>query len=249
VYIAVPYWLAVWGSQKGDELENPFYVEMLGFIVLCLVCLGLLENTLNLQSSISASKTIHAKALTKIVCSPTRLFDCSSSGSILSRFSKDISICDSQIPIRLTEFCQISMTVAGSFIAILIGNPFMTILLLPMVGFIAYIYRSTIDATQYHQSKYLSSKGPIFTQITTTFSSLFSLRAYRLQSYLKTLMMQALSVNNQAYFAYQASVRLMQFATEMSGNLFLIISIFLTVALRYYFPPQLWRLVLLLSCP
>jgi ABC-type multidrug transport system fused ATPase/permease subunit len=23
-YIAVPYWLAVWGSQKGDELENPF---------------------------------------------------------------------------------------------------------------------------------------------------------------------------------------------------------------------------------
>jgi ABC-type multidrug transport system fused ATPase/permease subunit len=236
VYIAVPYWLAVWGSQEGSELENPFYVEVLGYIVLCLVCLGLLQNTLNCQSAISASKNIHAKALTKIVCSPTRLFDSSSSGSILSRFSKDISLCDSQIPIRLTEVSQMIMTLAGCFIAILIGNPFMTILLLPFVGVLAYIYRSSIVATQYHQSKYLNSKGPIFTQITTTFNSLFSLRAYRLQSYFKTLMTRTLSVNNQAYFAYHASSRIMQFATEITGNLYLIISIFLTVALRSYFP-------------
>jgi ABC-type multidrug transport system fused ATPase/permease subunit len=236
VYIAVPYWLAVWASQEGSELENPFYVEVLGYIVLCLASLGLLQNTLNFQSAITASKNIHAKALTKIVCSPTRLFDCNSSGSILSRFSKDISLCDSQIPIRLTEVCQMIMNLAGCFIAILIGNPFMTVLLLPFVGVLAYIYRSSIVETQYHQSKYLSSKVPIFTQITTTFSSLFSLRAYRLQSYFKTLMTRTLSANNQAYFGYHATSRIMQFATEMTGNLYLIMSIFLTVALRSYFP-------------
>jgi hypothetical protein len=135
VYIAVPYWLAVWGSQKGDELENPFYVEVLGYIVLCLACLGMLENTLNLQSSISASKKIHAKALTKIVCSPTRLFDSSKFNT--ESFLEGHQPMRSQIPIRYTELCQITMTVAGSFIAILIGNPFMTILLLPFVGFVA----------------------------------------------------------------------------------------------------------------
>jgi uncharacterized protein YpmS len=110
------------------------------------------------------------------------------------------------------------MNLAGCFIAILIGNPFMTVLLLPFVGVLAYIYRSSIVENQYHQSKYLSSKGPIFTQITTTFSSLFSLRAYRLQSYFKTLMTQALSVSNQAYFAYTASSRIMQFATEITST-------------------------------
>jgi hypothetical protein len=60
------------GFTVGDELENPFYVEVLGYIVLCLLGLGL-QNTLNSQSSISVLLKTHTKALFKIVWSSTIL--------------------------------------------------------------------------------------------------------------------------------------------------------------------------------
>jgi ATP-binding cassette subfamily C (CFTR/MRP) protein 1 len=111
----------------------------------------------------------------------------------------------------------------------------MTLLLLPVLVVLRYIYHKSITPTQYHQSRYISTKEPVFQQINTAFSSLFSMRAYKLQNYYQTLMAQALSTNNEAYFAYITTSRSMQFFTEMAGQVFVICSLFLAIWLRFYF--------------
>lgn len=230
--IAIPYWLAVWSSQTGAELENPFYIQVLGYIVLCLACIGFIENNICSQNAVSSARNMHRKALHKIVRSPVRFFDVNSSGTILNRFSKDASVCDSVLPYFFTEECQIVVVVIASAVAMMIGNPFITIAFLPAVGFLIYIYRTCVDPIQYHNSKYLATKGPCFSLITTSFCNLFSIRAYKLKPYFDRLMTQALSANNQAYFAYNSAARVMQYATDVTGNVYVIINIFLAVGLR-----------------
>lgn len=232
--MAIPYWLAVWGSQKGDELENPFYINVLGYIVLALGLCGLLQTNLNIQSLVSASKAMHRKALNKVVRSPTKFFDNNPSGAILSRFSKDTSISDTLLPPYFADLCQILITIIASATAMMIGNPFLAILFLPVVCNLAYIYRSCVGSTQYHHSRYLASKGPIFSLITTSFSSLFSMRSYKLQPFFRKLMENALSENNQAFFAYNGSIRFMQYCTEYTGHAFVIVNIYLAIGLREY---------------
>mmetsp|Transcript_25490 Transcript_25490/g.44404 ORF Transcript_25490/g.44404 Transcript_25490/m.44404 type:complete len:255 (+) Transcript_25490:2347-3111(+) len=128
---------------------------------------------------------------------------------------------------------MIKMLIAGS-LSMLIGNPFLAIIFIPDVLLILYVYRSGIDSVQYNQSSYLSLKGPIFTLINNTFNSLFSMRAYKLQPYFTHLMREAQFNNNNAWFNYNASVRYMQVFSEYSGNILVIVNIFVSIGLRGY---------------
>jgi len=92
LFVALPYWLAVWSSQEGDELDNPYYLEVLGYIVLLQAFFGFIQNNLSTQNSVTASQNIHKAALKKVVRSPTKFFDCNTSGRILNRFSKDTKV-------------------------------------------------------------------------------------------------------------------------------------------------------------
>jgi len=232
--IALPYWLAVWSSQEGDELENPYYIEVLGYIVLLLFFFGFIQNNLNLQNGVTASKNMHREALIKVIRSPTKFFDSNSSGTILSRFSKDTKVCDSFLPPYFCDLSQGLVLLLSSAVSMMIGNPFLAILFMPVVLMVFFIYRASISSTQYFQSKYLSLKGPIFTLVTSTFASLFSMRAYKLQGYFSQLMGNALSKNNHAWFCYNASVRYMQFNTEYVGNFFVLCNIFISIGIREY---------------
>mmetsp|Transcript_25484 Transcript_25484/g.44388 ORF Transcript_25484/g.44388 Transcript_25484/m.44388 type:complete len:446 (+) Transcript_25484:2348-3685(+) len=128
---------------------------------------------------------------------------------------------------------MIKMLIAGS-LSMLIGNPFLAIIFIPDVLLILYVYRSGIDSVQYNQSSYLSLKGPIFTLINNTFNSLFSMRAYKLQPYFTHLMKEAQFNNNNAWFNYNSAVRFMQAFSEYSGNLLVIVNIFVSTGLRGY---------------
>jgi hypothetical protein len=46
VYMAVPFWLAEWSTQDTEEAQDPYYVEVLGIIVLILVVSSLARNIL-----------------------------------------------------------------------------------------------------------------------------------------------------------------------------------------------------------
>jgi ATP-binding cassette subfamily C (CFTR/MRP) protein 4 len=234
VSLAVPYWLAIWSSQEGDELDKTYYIEVLGYIVLVLTVLGLCQNNLNAQTGASAAKNMHKQALEQVVRSPSKFFDEHSSGAIMTRFSKDVIISDELLPWFFLDLLQVSFIVFGSFLGMMIGNPFLVILFVPLALMLVWIYRSSINSNQFFHVKYISSKAPIFTLINTTFAGLFSVRAYDLQEYFKRLFVHEVDINGEAYFAFNGIDRWMHLRSEMATLVFITVNVYLAVALRSY---------------
>lgn len=237
VSLAVPYWLAVWASQEGDELNNSYYIEVLGYIILVLTGCGLIQNNLNAQSGATSAENMHKKALEAVVRSPSRFFDERTSGSIMTRFSKDVIISDEMLPWFFIDLCQVTFIVLGSFIASMIGNPFLAILFLPLLVAFVLLYRKIIEANQEFHVMYVNTKGPIFTLITTAFSGLFSLRAYNLQNYFRKTFERAVAVNGESFFAFQSIERWYQIRNELIALIFTTVNVYLAVALKGILDP------------
>jgi ABC-type multidrug transport system fused ATPase/permease subunit len=136
------------------------------------------------------------------------------------------------------ELLQQSFIVFGSFLGMMIGNPFLVILILPLALVLLRIYRIAIKSTQFFHVKYISTKAPIFTLITTTFAGLFSVRAYNLQQYFEELFVHEVNVNGEAFFAGNSIDGWVNFRWEMATLVFITVNVYLAVALRFYLDRQ-----------
>ena len=106
-FLCVPYWLAVWSQQDSEEAKDPYYLEVLGFIVLILVVLALLRNNLLYQNILSSSRNLHNMIIRKLARAPVKFFDENSSGKIMGRCSKDIAMMDDFLTWMFTDMIQV----------------------------------------------------------------------------------------------------------------------------------------------
>mmetsp|Transcript_610 Transcript_610/g.1037 ORF Transcript_610/g.1037 Transcript_610/m.1037 type:complete len:1231 (+) Transcript_610:1864-5556(+) len=232
ISLAVPYWLAVWASQEGDEIENTYYIEVLGYIVLCLYVSGFSQNIVTSQSAIEASKNLHDKSLERVVRSPVRFFDENSAGIILSRFSKDITMTDEFLPWSLIDYLQAATITLASIIGMMVGNVFLIIVFFPFALAIVWIYRKSSILTKTLNVRKLQSIGPIYSQLSTCLSGLFSIRAFKLETFFRKAFLKSLEVNSEMLIAYQAAMRWMQLRNDLSACFFILVNSILAVAIR-----------------
>lgn len=232
IYLAVPYWLAVWASQEGDEIKNTYYVEVLGYIVLCLYVSGFSQNIITGQTAIKASSTLHDRSLGRVVRSPVRFFDENSAGTIISRFSKDITLTDELLPWFFIDYLQATFVVLGTFIGMMAGNVFLIIVFIPFMVAIVIIYRRGTRVTKFLNVRKLQSIGPIYTQLSNCLSGLFSIRAFLAQGYFRQMFIRSLELNAEMLLAYQTGMRWMQLRNDLSASAFILVNCVLAVAIR-----------------
>jgi ABC-type multidrug transport system fused ATPase/permease subunit len=230
--LAVPYWLAIWASQEGKELENSYYVEVLGYIVLGLYVSGFSQNIITGQSAMQASKNFHRRGLASVVRSPVRFYDEHSVGSVLSRFSKDLTITDELLPWFWIDYLQAVSVVLASFIGMFAGNVFLLIVFIPFVIAIVCIYRRGTAHIKALTARKLQSTGPIYAQLSNSISGLFSVRAYKLEKHFTKVFGKCLELNSELLVGYQGSMRWMQLRNDLSAAVFIAFNCLLAVGLQ-----------------
>ena len=85
-------------------------------------------------STLNAASKLHQSMLMRILRSPMSFFDTTPLGRILSRFSKDIDIVDTMIPMNMRMLLTTGLSVLGTVVAIVFAMPQFVAIILPVAG-------------------------------------------------------------------------------------------------------------------
>ena len=184
-----------------------FYYFMIS--VLVFIGISFCRSIIISFTCLASSEKIHNKMVTKILRAPVSFFDSNSSGSILTRFSKDILVTDVFLP-QLFTIVLINIL---KFIVI--------ILFFPMY----YIRKKSIIAQNDAIRLEGISKGPINSLYSSIIDGIFSIRIFKKQSFFKQKFLKELDKNASTKFTFNGLRRWMGLRLELLAILVAILSL------------------------
>eukprot|EP00471_Norrisiella_sphaerica_P008681 CAMPEP_0184506154 /NCGR_PEP_ID=MMETSP0113_2-20130426/53352_1 /TAXON_ID=91329 /ORGANISM="Norrisiella sphaerica, Strain BC52" /LENGTH=1408 /DNA_ID=CAMNT_0026895859 /DNA_START=1010 /DNA_END=5236 /DNA_ORIENTATION=+ len=124
-------WLAMWASESPESRSrNLFFIGIYIASSIGHVALILLMSCLMAIGGVRASHVLHKQILERVIKAPTKWFQETPSGRIMSRFSSDLSVVDVRLALFIDNYLQI-----GAIIFVLLAT--MCVTIPPVTGFVA----------------------------------------------------------------------------------------------------------------
>ena len=126
-------WLAHWSSSNiTDSSENSRYLGIYAGIGCGQAVFVTASSFLMAYASFRASLVLHEKLLVNVMHLALAFFEVTPTGRILNRFSKDVDMVDSVIPMVLQQFLGSGFNVIGVIFIISFATPLFLVVLLPL---------------------------------------------------------------------------------------------------------------------
>ncbi|XP_053206592.1 ATP-binding cassette sub-family C member 3-like [Panonychus citri] len=180
--LASDIWLAQWSSDSSTQNTTLSSTEIrLGVYSF----LGLMKGVLTLLGALAlvngtmrASSGFHRNLANKVFQLPMSFFDTNPIGRIVNRFSKDIDVIDTGLPMVLNHWILCLFEVISACIIICINTPLFIITLIPIT--IIYIFIQRIYVSSSRQLKRLESvtRSPIYSHFGETLNGVSTIRAF-----------------------------------------------------------------------
>lgn len=185
-------WLGIWA--RAYEGSDPADVSLL-FYLGVYVCLMLLQvtsyNTSSLMSTfgcLRASRDVHRKLTASVLSSTLRWLDTTPTGTMLSRFTKDIKSCDSILARCVQMVSELSITLAVKLVLLIWMVPAFAPLAIT-VGLVGAIMGEFYVQAQMNVKRECSNaKSPLYSQFAAAISGVISIRAYGAETKVQRLL-------------------------------------------------------------
>ncbi|KAJ2745009.1 hypothetical protein GGI20_002502 [Coemansia sp. BCRC 34301] len=176
------FWMRHWIQHKRDA--DPKHILMLIYVLL-----GGLQflwfaffAVLLVASTYMCSKTLHGKALQRVLRAPMSFFDTNPLGRILNRFTRDVDSLDLALCDFFRQFYQNIARSIGSFVSISILVPIFLAPLIPLVALswvLIYVYlRTSVEV----QRVAAIARSPLYAHYAETLHGLATIRVHAAQS-------------------------------------------------------------------
>lgn len=169
------------------EEENRNDVKyLIIFIVLGLgECLAMLVGTTMLSvSTLRVSQQLHQEMINKLLHAPLSYFETNSLGSILSRFSRDLDICDISLDINFRFFLNQVLRIIAIVLIIGLEAPYLLLVLLValiLIGLLQRLYSNTSQQLKVWES---ITKLQILSHFSATLAGASTIQAFnKIQEY------------------------------------------------------------------
>ncbi|KAJ3234486.1 hypothetical protein HDU81_001373 [Chytriomyces hyalinus] len=170
-------WLTFWVDDRFFKVDA-FY--MIGLLILATVqgCLIGIATIAFARACITAGRNIHRRALDSLLHVPMVFFETNPAGRIISRFSKDFSDTDRQLPRLFQSVLETILGVLGTFVLIIYASPWMVIVIVAIIP--VYLYFLKLYRASMRELKRIESiaRSPLYAQIGETFAGLSTIRAF-----------------------------------------------------------------------
>lgn len=181
--IAGSWWISQWTSRThpGDvPLTYDQYIGIYGGLIGAEVFFALGAIMMSVVLTIRASKNLHFGLLSKIVRAPTSFFDTTPLGRILNRFSKELDLIDSILPLQFFNFFNAIFVLASIFASMAFASPYM---LIPVAALIVGYFFFNMYFTKTYleiQRQEALSRAPMFSRLGETLRGAATIRAYKM---------------------------------------------------------------------
>ncbi|CAF4182595.1 unnamed protein product [Rotaria sp. Silwood2] len=231
-------WLSLWSakSEKNESSSLDAYIYLgltLGTLIAALVRASFLFYVM-----LCGSTCFHNRMLTGILYTSLRFFESNPSGRILNRASKDQQVLDDLLPLTLIDTMQNLVMILGSVVIIGIINPWVLLILVPMVPAFWWLRRFYMCSSR--QLKRLESvtRSPIYALFSSSLEGLTSIRAFQVQDDFINMFMERIDTNFRAYFVLLAAGRWFGLQLSYMTSLLTLVTAILAVALRHQINPS-----------
>ncbi|UJR19499.1 hypothetical protein I4U23_022628 [Adineta vaga] len=231
-------WLASWSSKDEIEQRSSFYIYVYLGVIISTFIVALTRVSYIIYIMLCGSTYFHNRMLKGILYTSLRFFENNPSGRILNRASKDQQVVDESLPLALIDSMQYLLMTLGSIIIIGITNPWVLLILIPLVPTILWLRRFYIRASR--QLKRLESvtRSPIFTLFSTSLDGLTSIRAFGVQNDFLKMFIERIDANSRASFILSAAAHWFGLRLDLTASLLTLVTSILAVALRHQIDPS-----------
>jgi len=232
-------WLSLWSAKSSEEQRssNNMYVYLgltLGTLIIALV-----RAQYYFYLILYGSNHLHNKMLTGILYTSLRFFESNPSGRILNRASKDQQVIDELLPMTLFDALQCLLMTLGSLIIIGIVNPWVLLILIPLLPFFWWLRRFYLRSSR--QIKRLESvtRSPVYALFSSSLNGgLPTIRAFNVQEDFVQLFINRVDTTSRAFFILIAAVRWFGLRLDLMTSILSLITSVLTIAFRDRIDPS-----------
>ncbi|CAF4026761.1 unnamed protein product [Rotaria sordida] len=232
LFDATNRWLAIW-SEKVEKCERSSLDASIYLgLTLGTLFIALLRAFYMFYILLSGATYFHNRMLKGILYTSLRFFESNPGGRILNRASKDQQVLDESLPLTVIDTIQMTMTILGSIVIIGIINPWVLLILIPLIPAFWWIRRFFLRSSC--QLKRLESvtRSPIYTLFSSSLDGLTSIRAFNVQADFMDMFMERIDTNSRAYFLLIAAGRWFGLRLDLMASLLTLITSILAVAVR-----------------
>ena len=171
-------WLRIW-TEHGTNADRDFYAGIYSLLAISAVVASAVSMGFYLLLVIPKSaQHLHLVLLKAVVSAPLYFFTTTDSGTLLNRFSQDMTLVDQKLPIAFfgTTFNVLNVLAESALIAS--GATYVAAIIPFCVASIWALQRYYLRTSRQVRHLDLEAKSPLYTHFTETMSGLTTIRAF-----------------------------------------------------------------------
>lgn len=241
-YIMQDWWLAYWADEQEKlmassnmtnittnglnvtkELDMDFYLGIYGGLTAVTIIFGFGRNLMLFNVLVRCSQSLHNRMFSAILQTPVRFFDINPIGRVLNRFSKDIGLLDSNMPVTFADFVQIFLQILGVIAVAASVIPWILIPVVPLLLIFLYLRRYFLRTSRNVKRLESTTRSPVFSHLSSSLQGLWTIRAFGEEERFQKVFDAHQDLHSEAWFLFLTTSR--WFAVRLDG----ICSIFVTI--------------------
>jgi ATP-binding cassette subfamily C (CFTR/MRP) protein 1 len=179
------YWIIQFSADNtnppADHDTNWWLLTWTPFII-CAIVFSLTRAPIFNATTLQASRNLHDKSMERLLRAPTNLFfDVQPVGRLINRFSKDLELVDSMLPVYSSEFLLYTFQFAFTIILAIVVTPYFIAVIVPIVCYFLYIQTFFRPTSRELKRLEGTTRSPIFSNFGETLAGIQTIRAYDMQ--------------------------------------------------------------------
>lgn len=230
------YWLVLWQRKSFDRSEG-FYMGIYAALgvgqAIGMFCMGVVFAIMTYYSS----KTLHGRAMQRLMHAPISFFDMTPLGRIINRLSKDIDTIDNIIGDAIRMFIGTLVQIIGAVVLISILQPYFLIAV--SVISIFYYWYGAFYRPSAREIRRLDAllRSTLYAHFSESLAGASTIRAYGAQSRFIQQNAKLIDIENRAYWLSIANQRWLSVRLDALGSLLILAVGFLVVGARFEISP------------
>ena len=226
LYTASDIYIGNWVNEEENGTSNTtqnfliFSLQILGIIIFSAV-----RTFLHFLICLKSAESLHNAMFSKILYTHSRFFDVNPVGKILNRFSKDLGAVDDLLPLCMFDVCAIFGIVIGTFAIAIFYNPILIPPILVNVVIFYYLCQYYLASSRPAKMLESSTKTPIFSQLSSTFDGLLTVRTSQGGQKLIAEFDQKQDLHSSSYLAFFSLTKWLTVALDCAGIVFWILCV------------------------
>lgn len=211
-------WVTLWTDDADYERASlTFYLVGYGLTAVALALVTYIRSVAIFYLGLRASRKLHNDLLDSVTHAPMSFFDTTPIGRVVSRFSKDIFLIDTLLPMMFSFFLFTTTFVLLSMATI----AFVTPLFLPVIAVVGVLYFYIVNYYRplMRDTKRLESisRSPIYAHFSETLGGLSTIRAFNFAPRFSSINSTKVDENLRSWYVAKAIERWLAIRLELIG--------------------------------